>query len=250
MKGNGIHRLYDELEPDERFRLDLLAMARGDSEESERLTRTCPRYTYTMNDRAFTGRWTGVMEIALRVFIPIEQLLCKLQMIDAFRVVIPYSHTLAQDAALDAYLDGHRSGSYYAWNAAGMERRPPAWPGEGLEPGEPEDDPAMERDMQETEAKVKKYGELLPELMDRLERELATEAFSLWSGFKGFCEEHVGLEAKKILKVVTDPNPTLERVEHLEARAEHLELEADPEIVGELREGLVENWAVICERGV
>jgi hypothetical protein len=108
----------------------------------------------------------------------------------------------------------------------------------------------MERDMQETEAKVKKYGELLPELMDRLERELATEAFSLWSGFKGFCEEHVGLEAKKILKVVTVPNPTLERVEDLEARAEHLELEADPEIVGELREGLVENWAVICERGV
>ena len=103
MKGNGMHRLYDQLEPDERFRLDLLAMARGDSEESERLTRTCPRYTYTMNDRAFTRRWTGVMEIALRVFIPIEQLLCKLQMIDAFRVVIPYSQTLAQDAALDAY---------------------------------------------------------------------------------------------------------------------------------------------------
>jgi hypothetical protein len=154
VKGNGMHRLYDQLEPDERFRLDLLAVARGDSEESERLTRTCPRYTYTMNDRAFTGRWTGVMEIALRVFIPIEQLLCKLQMIDAFRVVIPYSQTLAQDAALDAYLGGHRSGSYHAWNAAGMEGYPPAWPGESLEPSEAEDDPALERDMQEIEAKV------------------------------------------------------------------------------------------------
>jgi hypothetical protein len=149
VKSNGVHTLYDQLEPDERFRLDLLAVARGDEQESERLVRTCPRYTYTMNDRAFTGRWTGAMEITLRVLLPLEQSLCKLQMIDAFRVVIPYAQTLAQNAAFDAYFDGHRSGSYHAWNGAGMEGRPPAWPGEDLEPGEAEDehDPAMERDM-------------------------------------------------------------------------------------------------------
>ncbi len=34
---NGPHRHYDKLEPDERFRLDVLAMARGDKQESERL---------------------------------------------------------------------------------------------------------------------------------------------------------------------------------------------------------------------
>src|SRR5919112_473712 len=242
MKANGMHRLYDKLEPDERFRLDLLAMARGDEQESERLVRTCPRHTYTMNDRAFTGRWTGAVEITLRVFIPIEQLLCKLQMIDAFRAVIPYSQTLAQDAAFDAYFDGHRSGSYHAWNAAGMEGRPPAWLGEDLEPGEAEDDPAMERDMKEIEAKVEKYGELLPELMSRLERELAMEAYSLWSGFAGFCAESVGVEAKEMLHVVLAPNPALERVAGLEALAESLELEPDQEIAETLREGLAGKW--------
>lgn len=250
MKANGMHKLYDQLEPDERFRLDLLAVARGDEQESERLVRTCPRHTYTMNDRAFTGRWTGAMEITLRVFIPIEQLLCKLQMIDAFRVVIPYAQTLAQNAAFDAYFDGHRSGSYHAWNAAGMKGRPPAWPGDDLEPSEAEDDPAMERDMQEIEAKVEKYGELLPELMDRLERELATEAYSLWTGFEGFCAESVGVEAKKVLKVVLSPNPALERVAGLEALAERLNLEADSEITDALREGLAEKWEFVAKKGV
>ena len=38
----GLGRLYDRLTPEERFRLDVLALARGDEEESERLTATCP----------------------------------------------------------------------------------------------------------------------------------------------------------------------------------------------------------------
>jgi hypothetical protein len=252
VKGSGMHRLYDQLEPNERFRLDLLAVARGDEQESERLVRTCPRHTYTMNDRAFTGRWTGAMEITLRVFIPIEQLLSKLEMIDAFRAVIPYSHTLTQDAALDAYLDGHRSGSYHAWNAAGRTGHPPAWPGEGLEPNDAEDewDRAMKRDMNEIEAMVEKYGELLPELMDRRERQLATEAYSLWTGFEGFCAESVGVEAKKVLKVVLSPNPALERVAGLEALARCLELEPDPEIAHAWREGLAETWEFVAKKGV
>ncbi len=50
MKRNGLGRLYDRLDPEERFRADLLAMARGDMEESERLTRTCPKRDYIMND--------------------------------------------------------------------------------------------------------------------------------------------------------------------------------------------------------
>jgi len=98
---------------------------RGDEEEeSERLADTCPRYTYTMNDRAFLGRWTGPLEMTVRVYLLLEQMLCKLQMVEAFRVLIPYSRTLTHDAVFDAYLDGHRAGSYHAWNAAGKEGCP------------------------------------------------------------------------------------------------------------------------------
>jgi hypothetical protein len=248
MKGNGLNRLYDRLEPEERFRLDVLAMARGDEEESERLTRTCPRFSYTMNDRAFTGRWTGTYEITLRVYIALNNTMAKLQMIDAFRTLIPYSRTLTHNVAFDAYFAGHEAGSYHAWNSADMEGRPPAWPEPDMEPDEDERDPAMERDLDELEAKVQKYGEFLPKLMDRLERDLATEAFSVWEGFSGFCEEHMGLEAEDVLKVVAEPG--VERVETLRALAERLQIEADSEIVETIREGLAESWRVVCERGV
>ena len=56
MSKNTLHRAYDRLTPEERFRLDVLATARGDEQESERLTRTCQRETYTMNHRGYTGR--------------------------------------------------------------------------------------------------------------------------------------------------------------------------------------------------
>ena len=89
MKHNGLGKLYDKLTPEERYRLDVLATARGDEEESELLNRTCQRETYTMNHRGFTGRWTGTFDITLRMYIAINNELLKLQMIDAFRELVP-----------------------------------------------------------------------------------------------------------------------------------------------------------------
>jgi hypothetical protein len=148
MKYNGHARYYDRLTPEERFRLDLLATARGDMEESELLTRTCPRETYTMNHRGYTGRWNGTYEITLRMYIAINNELSKLQMIDAFRELIPYSQTLSHNIAFDAYFTGHESGSRHAWAHANMEGGPPQWPDDGpngeiMEPDEHEQDPAI-----------------------------------------------------------------------------------------------------------
>jgi hypothetical protein len=63
MKQSGHAGYYDRLTPEERFRLDVLATARGDVEESELLLRTCQRETYTMNHLGFTGRWDGTRDI-------------------------------------------------------------------------------------------------------------------------------------------------------------------------------------------
>jgi hypothetical protein len=56
MRRDALGKLYDRLTPEERFRLDVEAMARGDMEESELLTSTCPRRTYNITDWAFSGR--------------------------------------------------------------------------------------------------------------------------------------------------------------------------------------------------
>jgi hypothetical protein len=253
MKPSGHDRYYDRLTPEERFRLDVLAMARGDAEESELLLRTCQRETYAMNHRGFTGRWAGTYEITLRMYIPINDHLAKLQMIDAFRVLVPYSKTLSHNLAFDAYFRGHESGSRHAWGHAGMEGGPPYWPDEGpngelMEPDEDEEDPAVERDLEELEATVEKNGEFLPELLDKLERELVTEALSMWEGFAAFCEESVGVPAESVVAVVLEP--VAERIGDLKVRAERLELEPKGETVEEIREGLAESWRVVEKRGL
>jgi len=253
MKQNGHARHYDKLTPEERFRLDVLATARGDEEESELLLRTCQRETYTMNHRGFTGRWTGTYEITLRMYIPINNDLAKLQMIDAFRELVPYSQTLSQDLASDAYFTGHESGSRHAWGHAGMDGGPPQWPDDGpngeiMEPDEDEQDPEVEKDLEKLGATVEKYGEFLPELLDRLERKLATDALSLWEGFAAFCEESVGVPAESVVAVVLEP--VADRIEDLKDRARRLELEPEGETVEQISEGLAESWRVVEKRGV
>src|SRR5215218_64240 len=117
-----------------------------------------------------------------------------------------------------------------------MEGSPPQWPDDGpngelMEPDEDDRDPAIEQDIEELGAAVEKYGEFLPELLDRLERELATDALSLWEGFAAFCGGGVGVPAESVVAVV-------------------LELEAKPETGEEIREGLAESWRVVEKRGV
>jgi hypothetical protein len=252
-KGNVLHRLYDQLEPEERFRLDVLAMARGDVQESERLVTSCPRFTYTMNDRGFGGRWNGAIELTLRIYIPLGELLGKLQMVDAFREMVPYAQSLSSNIAFDAYFTGHKAGSRHAWGHAGKTGAPPAWPDDGpngelMEPDEDERDPAMDRDADELEATVEEYGCFLPEVLDRLERACVSRAFSIWTGYAAFCEERASVSAEKLAAVVLEP--VVDRIEDMKLRAERLGVEADEALVHEIRETLGATWRVVEERGV
>jgi hypothetical protein len=246
MRRNGLHRHYDRLSAEERFRLDVLATARGDAEESERLTRTCPRRNYIMNDTGFGGRWSGTRELGMRVYIALSDPLTKLRMIDAIRELAPFTRTLMHDTAFDAYFSGHRSGSFHAWRYAGMKGTPPMWSEEG-DPKEGDEDLAVLEDTEDTERMVDLNSNFIPDLMDRLEREVATEALSIWEGFSAFCNEDMNLSPEKVLKVVVEPG--LKHVEEMKARTECLGLEPDEEISTAIREGLAESWSAIIERG-
>lgn len=242
-KKNGLGKLYDRLTPEERFRLDLEAMARRDAAESERLTRTCPRRTYVMNDWGFAGRWQLSAELTLRVYARVSQLLERVRMVDAFRTLPPYSNQLTQNIAEEAYFDGHRAGSYSAWNAAERTGRPPGC--SDVEEDQPED-PVIERDLQELEGKVTKYGDLLPEILDRFEHAATEEALTCWEGFAAFCADVWRLEAEKVLRVVLEDEAP--RVEAMKDRADRLGVEADAQRVEELRAALVEGWGQMVKK--
>jgi hypothetical protein len=252
MSKNGLHRHYDRLDAEERFRLDVLATARGDSRESERLLASCPRSSYTMNEMGFVGRWQGAIDITLRICIPLGELLAQLRMVDAFRVFVPYSQTLSSNMVLGAYYKGHEAGSRHAWAHAGKSGAPPAWPedgpeGELVEPDEDEQDLAMEREADELEAVAEQHNEFLPEVLDELERRCAKEAFGIWSGYAAFCEEMAGVSAEDLAAVVLAP--LVDGIGEMRARAGRLGVEPDADLVEQVREGLAEAWRTLEERG-
>ena len=139
----------------------------------------------------------------------------------------------------------------------GCNRRgamPPAWPDPDAEkPEGANEDAPIGRDMEDLDWKLNKYGELLPEIMDLMECELVGEDLDLWTGFEAFCAEGPGVGAEKILAVTLQEGPEAEavgRIEELKAVAERLEVRPDAESVEEIREGLLDAWRVVEEKGI
>jgi len=213
----GFSRLYDRLTPEERFRLDILALARGDEEESERLTATCPRRGYTMNDWGFVGRWEAARELAMLAYVDVVRRLDKINTIAAFRGVFPYLSTIWQDDVHWVYFDGHKAGSRHAWNRSGKAGEPPGWEADEEE-AERNADPTIDEDLHKWTGDGR-YA--------RLEGKLD-------------CVQEMGLEAEKVLEALA--RPFAERVRDLEELSARHEVEADVEGVEEYLVLITEAW--------
>jgi len=233
----GLGRLYDRLTPEERFRLDVLALARGDEEESERLTATCPRRGYTMNDWRFVGRWEAARELAMLTYVDVVRRLDKIKMIGAFRGLFPYLSTIWQDDVRWAYFDGHRAGSCHAWKRSGKAGEPPGWEADE-EKAERNADPTIDENLQKWTGEGR-YARLEGKL-DEMERELVREALTPWLGFAGFCAQEMGLEAEKLLEALA--RPFTERVRDLEELSSRHEVETDAQDVEEYVAIMTEAW--------
>ncbi len=246
MRKDRLGKFYDRLTPEERFRLDVLALARGDKEESERLTDTCPRRNYVMNDWGFVGRWQAAQELAMFTYMDLAKCLDKCQMIAAFRVVLPYLRTVWENDTHEAYFDGHHAGSRHAWSRAGKEGEPPGWEQDD-EKAERHADPGLDKALDKWTDKVEAIDDRLSEKLEALERELAQEGLAAWSAFSRFCSEEMGLEAKELLAAFA--NPFAQRAKELENLATRLEVEPAPETVEEYRGILLEAWRQALQKG-
>jgi len=232
----GMGRLYDRLTPEERFQLDVLALARGDEEESERLTATCPRRDYTMTDWDFVGRWETARDLSMLAYVDVVRRLDKIRVIAAFRGLFPFLSTIWEDDVHEAYFDGHMAGSRHAWNRSGKTGEPPGW--EADEEEERNADPTIDEDLQKLTGEGR-YARLAGKL-EEMECELVGEALTAWSGFAHFCEQEIGLEAEKLLEALA--KPFAESVQELEELSARHEVEADAEGAEEYLALMTEAW--------
>jgi hypothetical protein len=239
----GLGRLYDRLSPEERFRLKVLALARGDEEESERLTTSCPRRDYTMYDWNFVGRWEAARELAMCAYVDVVRRLDKTKMIGAFRSLFPYLSNIWQDDAHWAYFDGHMAGSRHAWNRSGKAGEPPGWEADEEE-AERNADPTIDENLQKWMGDGR-YASLEGKL-EEMERELVGEALTAWLGFARFCEREMGLEAKDLVEALA--RPFAEGVRDLEELSARHEVEADVEGVEGYLVMMTEAWRRELER--
>src|SRR5215217_1205101 len=233
----GLGRLYDRLTPEERFRLKVLALARGDEEESERLTATCPRRGYTMYDWGFVGRWEAARELALLTYVDVVRRLDKINTIAAFRGVFPYLSTIWEDAVHWAYFAGHMAGSSHAWNKSGKAGEPPGWETDEEE-AERNADLTIDEDLQKW-AGEGRYTRLEGKPQE-MERELVREALTAWLGFARFCAQEMGLKAEELLEALA--GPLAERVRDLEELSARHEVEPETEGVEEYLAIMTEAW--------
>ena len=238
----GLGRLYDRLTPEERFRLDVLAIARGDEEESERLTATCPRRDYTMTDWDFVGRWEAARDLSMLAYVDVVRRLDKIRVIAAFRGLFPYLSTIWQDDVHWAYFDGHMAGSRHACNRSGKTGEPPGWEADEEE-AERNADPTIDEDLRKLTGEGR-YARLAGNL-EEMECELVGEALTAWSGFAHFCEQEIGLEAEKLLEALA--KPFAESVQELEELSARHEVEADAEGAEEYLAIMQEAWCRVLE---
>ena len=243
MRKDRLATFYDRFAPEERFRLTVEALARGDEKEVERLSDSCSRSTLTMNDPVYVNRVRAGLQMTMTIFLDLAPRLAELRMIETFRATQPFARTLLQNEVDLAYFDGHRSGSHHAWRLAGMKSDPPGWEPDG-EKGEENADPATQRNVEAIETRVQKTAALVPELLEKMERGFVVETRTVWEAFSGFCEEELGFAPETLLKAYFEP--MLDQAGELKALANKPDApDPDPDLLNEYREAMSTTWTAL-----
>ena len=240
MKKDQLGKLYDRFTPDERFRLVIEAVARGDEEDAKHLRDTCPRATYTMNDIAFGDQISGSWLITMMLYQLLAPSLTKLRTLAAFREVLSYAFDHCISGARLAHIRGHEMGVRRAWEAAGKGGNPPAklWKEEAQE-----ENPVMKAKLGDLHSITSHLREVIADVLlgqlKELERRTASEALTVWKAFANFCNEQLQLEPETLVKAWFEPMlPEIEELVNLPEPPE-----VDPDEVEHLSTELKRVWS-------
>jgi hypothetical protein len=194
MRKDSLRKFYDRLTPEERFRLYIEAIARGDEEEWRNLEKSFPRLVYEMNDRAYEDRVRASEEITVLVCLDLAPRLAKLKMLMAISDVILGLQSRCLYEVHMAYLRGY---------VAGIQRNQSS-----VKVGD--DLPNVESakigyDLDKIATDIAEGWGPFTNLLQTLQQDVLEEVKVMWEAFSGFSRGELGIEPEKLMKSWLEP---------------------------------------------
>jgi hypothetical protein len=204
MKKDGLKKLYDRLTPEERFKLVIEAIARGDEAECRNLVKSCPILIYEMNDKAYEDLVRASEKMTTLACLDLAPRLIKLRMFAGFSGVLAFLRNTCLDEAHSAYFRGRALGERACRGAHSKDH-----PREQQDP-----DLEAQDDLGKITSRIEKEWAVFADLVGRFEQEMQVEAGIAWGAFSSFAREEMGLEPKTLIKAWFEPIlPEIEAVE-------------------------------------
>jgi hypothetical protein len=195
MASDPVSRHYEVLTPAERFALTIEAMARGDSNDADKLEDTCPRFNYHSEDVEYRDRMKRAYLIALLATINLKW---RVEQVRSAELFVRLHRDFAWGPTLvatTAFLYGRE---YGRWECGAIDSIPLVDP-EKLE-AEKRERPDLREQLKEVKAisaeGVLKVAETLKYAIGEAH---AVEILSQWEGFGRFCREVLRVEPQTLL---------------------------------------------------
>ena len=228
MKKDGLAKFYDRLTPEERFKLFIEAIARGDETECRNLVKSCPRVVYEMNDMAYEDLVRASEKITTLVCLDLAPRLIKLRMFAGFSGVLASLRNTCLYEAHSAYLRGRAVGEK-ARRGAHSKDHP-----RGRRNPEPESADALGK----ITSRIEEEWSGFEGLVGGLEEGMRIEVVAVWEAFSSFAREEMGVEPKALIKAWFEP-----MLAEIEAVEEALHTtETNPQRLQEHASDLQEVW--------
>ena len=228
MKKDGLAKFYGRLTPEERFKLFIEAIARGDEVECRNLVKSCPRLTYEMNDMAYEDLVRASEKITTLLCLDLAPRLIKLRMFAGFSGVLVSLRNMCLDEAHSAYFRGRAVGEKAHRGTSSKEH-----PRERRNPG-----PETADVLGKITSRIEGEWSVFEGLVGCLEEDMRIEVVAKWEAFSSFSREEMGVEPKTLIRAWFEP--MLAEIEAVEETLDRTEM--NPQRLQEYGSDLWQLW--------
>jgi hypothetical protein len=199
-----LERSYDRLTGDERFRLIIAALARGDEAEFTSLAETCPSFAYRMRDWECFGRFNASLHVVASLALDLAPRLHSIRLLDTQDRLLELTFEMVKEQAIRSWMAGFKlaGGDVKALEAFSDDTE-----------AAPSD---LERSFLEAGTGTEEIALCLRQHLSQVREEKLQAIASTVAGFDAFAKEAWGIDAAEVIKahsgMLEDLSPYLKEI--------------------------------------